>query len=240
MSNDKKEEIGLGDLEKTVIVNALMETPFEQRDTLWIDAFLKNIDGANLKLSQPEVILATDGYPYIQLETVKSDKSFQAFVIDQQLPSILGQGFGIVINAKNQTPDWVFTYGDIVNYELNDEFYTNESPFSTQTENVAITPDEKILIGQPSEAILPKYLKKQLREFLVQFGVKTPKTMLLARNYEDEQQVTQDLVFNFTPTQFATEEAFKEVMRTLAWFMPRHYSFFCIDEMSIENGFELI
>jgi len=61
--------------------------------------------------------------------------------------------------------------------------------------------------------------------------------MLIARNYTDEETATQDLVFNIMPTQFASEKDFDTIMNTLQWFLPKHYSFFGVDEMSIENGF---
>ncbi len=228
---------GLGDLEKTVMINTLMETPFEQRDELWRDRFLQSVDGANLKLSVQEVAIAEDGYPYFLLETVNSNENFKAFVINQQLPNILKNGFGIIINAQHARPDWILSYGDLVNLELNDEFYTDDSIFSKNQENITLSSEEQIVVGQPSEAILPLYLRRQLREFLIQGGIKTPKIMLLARNYEDAQRVTQDLVFNLTPSQFADKETFDGVLNTIAWFLPRHYSFFCIDETTLQNGF---
>lgn len=239
-NNDSGAEFGLGDLEKTVTLNALLDVPFEERDQTWVHSFLDNIADANLKLGSPEVVMASDGFPYLQLESVHTDENFQAFVINKQLPTLLLQGFGVVVNAQNKQPDWVFSYGDIVNYELNDSFYTEDSIFSHNKENVAIGSDEKILIGQPSDAILPKYLRNQLREFLKHAGIQTPKTMLIARNPEDDAKVKQDLVFNFTPNQFANEQQFQQIGNTISWFLPKHYSFLFIDEMAVENGFQVI
>ena len=239
-NGENNPQVGLGDLEKTVIINNLIQTPFEERDQQWVENFLNAIDQANLKLGSPEVILANDGFPYIQLQTVTTDESFQAFVINKQLPTILMQGLGIVLNAQNEKPDWVFSYGDIVNYELNDAFYTEESIFSQNKENVVIGQDEKILIGQPSDAILPKYLRNQLREFLQHAGIQNPKSMLIARNFEDESSVKQDLVFNFTPPQINNEKAFEQIATTIGWFLPKHYSVLFIDENAVENGFQEI
>ena len=239
-SSENNQQGGLGDLEKTVIINHLIAVPFAERDQNWVADFLGAIDQANLKLGNPEVVLASDGFPYIQLETVNNDEAFQAFVINKQLPSILIQGLGIVINPQNERPDWVFSYGDIANYELNDEFYTDNSIFSQNKENVVIGQDEKILIGQPSDTILPKYLRTQLREFLQHAGIKNPKTMLIARNYEEENNVKQDLVFNFTPLQFANEKAFEQIATTIGWFLPKHYSVLFIDESAVDNGFQEI
>lgn len=233
-------EYGLGDLEKTVSLNALLGIPFAERDQKWVNSFLENIADANLKLASQEVVLASDGFPYVQLQSVHSDESFKAFVINKQLPTLLMQGFGVVINPQNEQPDWVFSYGDIANYELNDTFYSENTIFSHNRENVAIGADEKVLIGQPSDAILPKYLKNQLREFLKHAGIQTPKIMLIARNAEDEANVKQDLVFNFTPVQLQSEEHFQQIGGAISWFLPKHYSFLFIDEGAVQNGFQEI
>lgn len=230
----------LGDLEKTIIINQLMQISFEQRDEKWRDDFLGAIAGANLKLGDPEIITSNDGFPYIQLETISTGESFQAYVIAKQLDIIMDQGFGIVINAHQGQPEWVFSYGDLVNLKLSGSFYTDVSLFSNVEERTKISKDEDILVGQPSEEIFPIYLRKHIREFLAFSGVQNPKIMLIARDYKDEQKATQDLVFNITPIQFAHEKDFKIIMNTLQWFLPKHYSFFGADEMSIENGFQFL
>ena len=60
-ANNQQESL-LGDLEKTITINQLMQTPFEERDEQWRDLFLKYIDEANLKLGEPEVALSNDGF----------------------------------------------------------------------------------------------------------------------------------------------------------------------------------
>ena len=235
--NNNSTENFLGDLEKTIIINQLMETSFSERDEPWRDRFLQYIAQANLKLGETEVVMSNDGFPYIQLETVQNGESFQAFVLENQLEQLLDQGFGIVINAQNGHPDWVFSYGDLVNYALNSTFYSEQSLFSNPKAYNSIGQDEDILVGQPAESIFPSFLRKQIKEFLQYSGVKNPKVMLIARNYTDEEAATQDLVFNIMPTQFASEKDFDKIMNTLQWFLPKHYSFFGVDELSIENGF---
>src|SRR5690606_30519956 len=125
-----KQEQYLGDLEKTIILNQLMLIPFKTRNEKWRDEFLAVISEANLKLGDPEIIMSNDGFPYIQLQTVSTDESFQAYVIEKQLDIIMDQGFGIVINAQQGQPEWVFSHGDLVNLKLSGRFYTDTSLFS--------------------------------------------------------------------------------------------------------------
>lgn len=235
-----KQEQYLGDLEKTIILNQLMLIPFKTRNEKWRDEFLAVISEANLKLGDPEIIMSNDGFPYIQLQTVSTDESFQAYVIEKQLDIIMDQGFGIVINAQQGQPEWVFSYGDLVNLKLSGRFYTDTSLFSKLDEQNEISENENILVGQPSEELFPNYLRKHIREFLNFSGVKNPKMMLIARNYKDEKNASQDIVFNITPSQFANEKDFSTIMNTLQWFLPKHYSFFGVDEMTIDNGFQFL
>src|SRR5690606_2988269 len=117
----------------------------------WRDRFLGNIAGANLKLGDPEVILSNDGFPYVQLQTVKNDESAQAYVIEHQLEVLLEQGIGVVVNAHLEQPDWVFSYGDLVNLKQCGSYYTDKSFFSNPKQYNSIGQDEDILVGQPSE-----------------------------------------------------------------------------------------
>ncbi|WP_270088086.1 hypothetical protein [Sphingobacterium sp. SYP-B4668] len=228
----------LGDLEKTVIINSLMQTSLAERDNNWVDDFVNNIDQANLTLAEPEVLIGSDGFPYFNLRTIASGESFKAFVIQTELDNILNQGFGVAINAGQDQSDWIFSHGDMVNLRLNGEFYTDRSTFSSKNEKTVITKDEDILIGQPAETILPRRLRNAIREFLVYSGIKNPKIALIARDYKDEELVRQDLVFNIIPMQFRTEKEFEAIMTTIGWFLPRHYSFIGLDELSLENGFQ--
>jgi len=228
----------LGDLEKTVLINELMAIPFAARDQQWRESFLSNLADAHLQYADPEVILGPDGFPYINVKTIEKNTDFKPFVLKNKMQNtILKQGFGIALNIHNEQPDWIFSFGDLVNYSLNNEFYTDDSIFSTEPGNTVIGQDEEILVGQPAETILPKEARMAIREFLEYNGLKNPKIMLIARNYKSEETVRQDLVFNIIPKQFATEKEYKTIMETISWFLPRHYSIIGLDEMSVGNGF---
>ncbi|MHC8950488.1 hypothetical protein [Sphingobacterium hungaricum] len=235
--NNNNPLTNFGDLEKTIRLNTLMETDFSARDENWISEFLDNLGESNLQLADSEVTILADGFPYMHLKTVSPNENFKAFVIKNELPLLLEKTFGVIINSHHERPDWVLSSGDILNYYLNQEFYTDNSVFSKSDSNIAIGKDEDILVGAPSEAILPLFTRESLREYFVYAGVKNPKVMLIARNYTDEATVSQDLVFNISPAQFASQKDYEDVMKAIAWMLPKHYSFFGVNELEIENGF---
>lgn len=228
----------LGDLEKTIVINNLLDVPLAERNNGWVAQFIDNIAEANLAVSEPEIVMSNDGFPYFNLRSVEPGENFQAFVIKDKLPTLLQNGFGVALNTRKQDPDWMFSFGDLVNYALRQEFYTDEHFFSRNNADFVIGKDEEILVGQPSEEILPGYARKQLAEFLQYSGVKNPMIMLIARNYTDEEKVTQDLVLNITPKNFANENEYKQAMNTISWFLPKHYSIVGLDTDSVESGFQ--
>lgn len=237
---DKNDKYTSGNPEKTLAIQKLIRIPKEQRDQQWISDFITNVDECNLKLGDPEVAIANDGFPYMNLKTVEEGADNGTFVIVNEIDRILQHGFGMVINAGAGHPDWLFSCGDLLNYRLNGEFYTDDSLFSAHGEDFNISADEKILVGQPSDEILPNISRQHIREFLESVKVRNGKVLLMARNYENETEATQDLVFNITPDNFSSGEDYQQVMQTIAWFLPRHYSIAGIHEESVNNGFEAI
>jgi len=230
----------LGDLEKTLIINNLLSISLEKRDNVWVSEFINNIADANLAISEPEIIMSTEGFPYFNLRSVEPEENFQAYVIKDKLSVLLQNGFGVALNTKKENPDWMFSYGDLLNYAIREEFYTDDHHFSINNQDFVIGSEEEILVGQPSEEILPRYARQQISEFLQYSGVKNPIVMLIARNYNDEQKVTQDLVFNITPKNFSNEKEYQVAMNTISWFLPKHYSLVGMDAETMASGFQTL
>ncbi len=228
----------LGDLEKTLVINNLLTIPLEKRNNDWVAEFIDNIAEANLAVSEPEIIMSTEGFPYFNLRSVEPGENFQAYVIKNKLGNLLQNGFGVALNTRKENPDWMFSYGDLLNYALRNEFYTDEHHFSINNQDFVIGSDEELLVGQPAQEILPDYARRQIREFLQYSGVKNPMVMLIARNYTDEEKVTQDLVFNITPKNFSNEKEYKQAMNTISWFLPKHYSLVGLETESVDSGFQ--
>lgn len=228
----------LGDLEKTHLIFNLIKVPVEERDEEWQHSFLENIVQASFRCGEPQVITGPDGFPYFQLLMPNPNESFQCYVIEQMKDDFLLElGYGVVINPQGGNPDWVLTYGDITNLDLNGSFYTSgPTPFSTFKEDETIDGDEKVMVGQPSDIILSDSNRAVLRAYLNYNGIMSPKIFLMFRTGKNG-EVSQELVFNLTPADFEDEEVFRYVMQNLAWFLPRHYSFVGMDEESFKDSF---
>lgn len=225
-----------GDLEKTAILTNLFEVAKENRDAEWNHEFLTHVAEASFACGNPQIIQGPDGFPYFQLETPMPNKPFQCYVISHMIPDfILERGIGIVINANTGQPDWVFSYGSLVNFASRGEFYTTGTSLQLPKEET-IGEHEDVLIGRPSEAFLPAAARTILRQFIEQQGIRDLKVALMSRKYGDE--VLQELVTNLTPHKTG-ENLYEALQSHLQWFLPAHYSMVAMDEAgSLKDHFE--
>jgi hypothetical protein len=116
---------------------------------------------------------------------------------------------------------------------LNNTFYsTDETPFSKEMNDEIIKEDEQVMIGQPSNLLLPQETRKLLSSMLKANGIMQPKIALMIRS-----KGTQDIVFNLTPVNCESEEKYRTLMETISWFLPKHYSFLGMEERTLGNGF---
>jgi len=226
-----------GDLNKTQALATLLEVPREERSETWVSQFLADLPFAAFRCGTPQLIAGPDGFPYFQLYIPAPGEEFQSYVIHEMISGFLVErGYGVVLNPGSGQPDWVLTYGDILNYHLNGNFFTLDSLFSNSSNaSEEVAQGEEIMIGQPAETILPSQTRKLLKDFFELNGIQHPKVMLMMRKNGEE--VSQDLAFNITPKFFESEEHYRNMMQTVTWYLPRHYSVVGLDESNVENGF---
>jgi hypothetical protein len=209
-----------GDLAKTDILSRLFQTPKTERDNGWKQQLFANVADAAFRCANPQVIKGPDDFPYFILFLPDPYQQFQAFTIRHMVDDFLLQsGYGIVINPKGNQADWVFSYGDIVNFRINGEFYTTiDRPQIKEKETVE---DEKTLIAQPPEKYLPKQARSVIRDFLKSLGIERPQIMLVTKIINGVP--VEELAFNLQPRQFPSVKHFEFTMEHLSWFLPRHY-----------------
>ncbi|MFT4202575.1 MAG: hypothetical protein QM610_01560 [Chitinophagaceae bacterium] len=234
-----------GDLEKTGLLVELCAVPLEKRDEKWFREFHANIPLASFKAAEPQVIEGPDGFPYFQLELPEPGVAFQCYVIDHMVPDFLfANGLGVVINASKGEPDWVLTYGDVVNYAIKKDFFNTDNTHFNQGGDKQINPtdlENDVMVGQPAEFVLPAPTRSVLRSFLQKYkNVHDPKVLLMTTRTPDGREA-QDLVFNFTPQDFVSEQEFQSTAQQMQWFLPRHYSLaFFSENDSLKEHFQAL
>jgi hypothetical protein len=225
-----------GDLEKTALLDKLFKVPKGQRDKKWESVFLENVADASFSCDTPQVIEGPDRFPYFQLNLPEPNNSFQCFVIKHMKDDFLMEkGFGVVINSAKGEPDWVFSHGDIVNYHIRNEFYTQSEDLDLPPHET-IKKKESVFVGQPSETVLPNQTRAVIRAFFKSIGINDVKLLLMQRAKKDG--FFQELVFNLTPDRFEIKEDYDGVMKSISWFLPRHYTYVSMSESSMKDSFQ--
>ena len=209
------------DISKTQIMVELFSVPKMQRDDKWKQSFLEGVQTASFACANPQITIGPDGFPYFTLSTPEPNTSFESFCIRNMKDDfLLERGFGITINPKENSVEWVFSYGDILNLHLNKEFYSTTSNAEIKNEDT-IAKGEEILIAQPSETYLPKEARAVIKKHLQANGIKQPKIMMICRKVEGV--IVQELAFNIFREDFSSTDQLNHLMLQISWFLPRHY-----------------
>ncbi len=222
------------DIIKTQTMVDLFKIPQEKRDDNWRQTFYNNVQSASYACGNPQIFTGPDGFPYFVLKTPEANQPFESFCIRNMKDDfLLDKGFGVAINPRDKSVDWVFSYGDIVNLHLNKEFFTKTD--TVELENVeTIKKDEKVLLAQPSESYLPRQTRQALKTFLQSVGIKKPKILMVCRTIEG--QVIQELAFNVFPEDFPSTEHLNYRLKQISWFLPRHYVVLALPKSSNFTG----
>jgi hypothetical protein len=223
-----------GDLAKTAILQRLFQTPKQLRDQKWIEEFLVTVPDAAFRATDPQVAKGPDGFPYFILFLPHAYQTFEAYTIRHMKDDfLLSAGYGIIINPKGSEADWVFSYGDVVNFHIAGEFYSSVDGSLELQGKTAIDQSGQMAISQPSESYLPKLTRSVLRDFLKAMGVDNPKIMLVTQTIDGKP--VQELAFNVYPQDFPTTRHYDFTVKNLAWYLPRHYTIMTIPK---NNPFE--
>jgi len=210
----------------TRFVQQLLEVPKPDRNRAWSDQFLAHLADAAFYTRYPSVVLGADR-PYFALHSTGAEPDFPTHVIHHMKDDfLLERGLGVVINPSGQEADWALSYGDILNFHLHGAFYP--APAGA-VPGLGLAPGDR----------LPPPARHALRVFLQGLGVAAPRVQLAAWDHAGPGSL--ELVFDFSPQAFKDLDAFRAAMNSLAWFLPRNYSYSVAGNQARKAGaFELL
>ncbi|WP_037500893.1 hypothetical protein [Sphingobacterium deserti] len=237
-SSENPGDAYMGNLEHTAIIDQLLRVPREERNDDWVGNFLSHVATASFACGEPQVIQGPDNFPYFQIFIPEANKPFQCYVLEHMLNDfLLENGLGVALEPRGGEVEWVLSYGDLLHYSVHRTFaIPPDHPFGKAKEgDETIQSDEEMLVGSPSEHVLPKLARHVIKSFLQAQGVQDPKVCLIDRSKNDKGQ---DLVFNLVPWQFESQQHYRAIMQALGWFLPRYYSYIGAEERAFEGHFE--
>lgn len=160
------------DLDKTAALERLFAVPRQSRDAAWVEAFYAAVPDASLRTGDGQVVRGPDGFPYFRLIVPEPFTEFETFCVTHVLDVCLENGFGIVVMTGDPRPQWVFRYGNLWSYRENGRFEVPD-------DGPAAAPGDRILVGSPSDHLLPAPIRAVLRKELEAQGVTDPGVLLV-------------------------------------------------------------
>jgi hypothetical protein len=205
--------------------NTLINQPEAARDEAWEQAFLKEIVQTKVELTQNQPQQGPDGWPYLLLKTGPDGQEPFKDVVQWSA----GKGVGLALNTHKMLPDYIFTYGQVWNFVETGQFLSTTT--ATSAGEVEITAGQKVILGEPSEKYLPKYVRNILREFLNAQGFPSPKIVVMSS--QDYKVV--DLVFSLESLNNLQPKDHPVMAEAIGWFLPLHYSLIFGSEQSMKG-----
>ncbi len=247
LSKDKtKQEFSMGnsvniscDPLKTEVIVELLKIPKDKRDEAWKNTFFENIITASFPETLPQIIFGIDSFPYFVLKTIENYNPFESYCIKNMQDNILlRRGIGVIINPDGNDADWVFSYGDILNLKINNEFISKTN-YKIQQNPELLKNNDEFHIVKLSENHLPDYTRLLLKSYLQKIGVKKPKFMVIQR--KENTPFVPELVFNLFAEDLTSLYEFNQYINQLSWYLPKHYIISTISKHSdLLSNFEIL
>jgi len=141
-------------------LDSLLAVDREARDEAWVAAFYEAVPDA--PMTAGEVFGGPDAFAYLPLTPGGPT------TLRQSLGACLDRGTGIVVTTD--APEWVFPYGNL---------------WSLREEGAFVLPAEEggapqqVLVGSPTEAVLPAYARRAIKRELEFQGAERPGVLLV-------------------------------------------------------------
>ena len=214
---------------RSLNIHHILSQPEAYRNKEWEKTFFQAVLDCSFELDSEAPKVGPDGWPYLFVKTTPQATEPAARIIEW----LASRGIGLVINAHKSLPDYVFTYGMLWNFKERKEF------LSEQTELIKLGPveiknGEILYVGEPGENYLPNYVRKIIRQFLADQGVKAPQISMVSRDNK-----IFDLCFSLESLGQPAQKEHKGSLEALSWFLPQHYSRMILSEKTLPRFFPL-
>lgn len=198
-------------------IEELFNTSPSERNESWINEFNNSLKNYTFERVNQNIFEDKAGMNYVNLKLSNQGKK-----IDEFIDVCLKNGWGISINGNEENYDWLFTYGELTDFFLNNKFYSNQisEPFVGNVVDRYLL-NKQVTIGQPSEKYLPQITRLQIKNLLKSFGLENIQMALIW--WRENNRLT--LAFEIVPEMFqdATDESLEPLLKFIGWFLPNHY-----------------
>ena len=209
----------------------LLKISQAKRDHEWEKNFSRVLPYGKFSLVYEDAKPGPDGWPYLFVEAKPEGSEYGA----QLLNWLSTRGIGLAVNPEQSMPDFVLTYGMAWNFKERGSIVTDDKGSRPETTRLEFKHGDQVLVGQPTEAYLPGYVRKIIKQFLFDQGVLAPKIAVL----QNSEQTQIDLAFSLESLGHPASDEHAGIAEAIAWFLPAHYSVALVSEKVI-TGFQTL
>lgn len=141
----------------------LFAVPRAERDAGWVVSLYAAAGDAPMAEAGP--FMGPDGFGYLALRTGEGTS------VERVIDTCLDQGLGIVLLGDEPRPEWVFPFGNLWSYK-------EYGAFVLEVDEPGGRPDA-VLVGSPSEELLPGWARRALRAELESQGAANPGVLVV-------------------------------------------------------------
>ena len=182
----------------------LLQTPQVNRDAEWERKFLEKLMLANVFCGDGKPLTGPEGFPYLMVDTSIPGTEPMSKIIHW----LSEKGIGLVVNAKTDPhPDMVLSYGMVWSLVKFGGIWSH-----------SFMAPASFTAGPPTEDILPRYVRKTLKQFLMDQGVLQPRFLAA--------MTTQGLEFCFSLESLGNPHSKEHagIAEAISWFLPPQFS----------------
>ncbi|WP_426958556.1 hypothetical protein [Muricoccus radiodurans] len=168
-----------------------------------------------------------DGFPYRNLDLTPGRGGVPT-TLRESLGAILDAGEGATIfGADSGAPEWVFTFGDLLAFDLYGNFdgAPEDEPTAETNRQVTLRAGTQMMIGSPAESYFPERARRALGAYLhrrVAAGSAWGPAVALVVHPELRPQ--RNLMINIGLEELRGDQAALDTeMRFIRWFLPRRH-----------------
>ncbi len=152
---------------------------------------------------------------------------------DVALDHALNDGVGLEIIAPAGGTDVEVRFGELATYRMFGTWRTPPGWNGGMVDNgqEILTQEESIEVAAPNEEYLPPFIRQALRNHLESAGLPGVKVLLVLWPERDDHR---DLAFSIERDRCSSQEAYDDLTKSVAWFLPDGYQYLDWDCVSQE------
>lgn len=195
----------------------LVSIPETLRDDEWKNEFSREALHAALVYNQPSSFHGPDGMGYLGLR-FPDGKSIDFGSISGNIEELNKWFMGVCIGPVEK-PDYVFSHGDILSYQLYGTinppmlFGGQEAQHKGLKQEVVLK-QEHAMIGAPNDDLFPPVVRSSVREFMHRVQIE-PRVLAIKMEGKGT-----SLMFDFNPEKLGMEKCLR-LTEAVRWFIPR-------------------